>query len=41
MKEVTVEGNLLQVFKIAGTIEKFLKEYPLTAQDLSKNQVES
>lgn len=38
MKEVTVEGNMLQVFKIAGTIEKFLKEFPLTQQDLSKSQ---
>ena len=38
MKEVTVEGNMLQVFKIAGTIEKFLKEFPLTPQDLSKSQ---
>ena len=40
MKEVTVEGNLLQVFKIANTIEKFLKDFPLTAQDLTKSQAE-
>lgn len=36
MKEVGVEGNLLQLFRIAGTIDKFLKENPLAGQDLAK-----
>ncbi|MCA0314708.1 MAG: SCP2 sterol-binding domain-containing protein [Candidatus Melainabacteria bacterium] len=40
MKEVTVEGNMLQVFKIAGLIEKFLKDFPLSKEDLAKSQVD-
>lgn len=41
MKEVTVEGNMLSVLKVAGTIEKFLQDFPLNPQDLIKSQQES
>ena len=34
MREIDVEGNMLQVLKLSGTIDKFLKDHPLSARDI-------
>jgi len=34
MREIDVEGNMLQVLKLSGTIDKFLRDNPLSARDI-------
>jgi hypothetical protein len=34
MREVEVEGNLFQLWKIVAAIDRFLREHPISVQDI-------